>query len=507
MRAILTLLTGALLWVAASCSSPTESGGLRPGLNLSLEAGTTDTVNAPPARIVVTARDSAGGAIPSARVEFQLPDPSDPVAIEVFRVRRMDGRSESGLFAADATDESGVVAAQIFRGIRAGDAKLLVTLRSRVPPYAIVFRDSAMIHTSPGRPAGVAIAPRDTVLYQGNTGVFFAGAVDRFGNPRPELAVLEGGTPGVTVQGTTVRAVAGPSRQLLRARLGSVVDSAWLSIVPRGVILARNTRFTTPDVDWVFAVFQLDGSDYRRLVRAGPPDNFGWNDKDLSPTWVPDGSLVFSDGPPWNRTLYRVATTGTVAPLLPSNVTSIDMWPQVASDGSWVYFEGAEPNTAPTLYRARLDGSAAERISLGPLPSAHQDLYPSPSPDGRYVAFTTDRELSTNNGFRLQILDLVTRTILSPHVDGVGPRWSPTGEWIALGNQDALYLVRPDGSGLRRVSEPEQSYWPWASWSPDGQWLVVENKGEWLDLIEVATGLRLPLRYTQKLTTPAWRPQ
>jgi Tol biopolymer transport system component len=143
-------------------------------------------------------------------------------------------------------------------------------------------------------------------------------------------------------------------------------------------------------------------------------------------------------------------------------------------------------------------------MSLGPEAPYQHDVYPSPSPDGRYVAWATDRETGDVFNLRLQVLDVETGAIRSLGVAGTGPRWSPIGEWIAFGRDAYLYVVRPDGTGLRQVSS--YGYEPWVSWSPDGRWLVAERYGPVIDVIEVETGLTLPLGFTGYLATPAWRP-
>lgn len=71
------------------------------------------------------------------------------------------------------------------------------------------------------------------------------------------------------------------------------------------------------------------------------------------------------------------------------------------------------------------------------------------------------------------VQDLATGTVtrVGPgHCDGP-PVWSPTGKWLAFeseqGDGTAIYVVKPDGSGLRPLNHAN----PWntqPSWSPDG---------------------------------------
>jgi Tol biopolymer transport system component len=61
-----------------------------------------------------------------------------------------------------------------------------------------------------------------------------------------------------------------------------------------------------------------------------------------------------------------------------------------------------------------------------------------------------------------------------------GGTWSPDGQWIALIGREfsglEVFVMRADGSGLRKVSPPSDADWeymPPLSWSPDGQTVAV----------------------------------
>jgi len=58
----------------------------------------------------------------------------------------------------------------------------------------------------------------------------------------------------------------------------------------------------------------------------------------------------------------------------------------------------------------------------------------------------------------------------------ISPAFSPDGQWIAYTSNDGIYLIRPDGSENHQIVKSDvvnPGFWPpVASWSPDGQWIV-----------------------------------
>jgi Tol biopolymer transport system component len=66
-------------------------------------------------------------------------------------------------------------------------------------------------------------------------------------------------------------------------------------------------------------------------------------------------------------------------------------------------------------------------------------------------------------------------------------------------------VINADGTGVRQVSADGRSYQALGlDWSPDGQWLVARSDST-VDLIQVATGLTLPLGYATGYTLASWK--
>jgi hypothetical protein len=492
------LVVAVILFGWACSDAPTTPTGPHAGLNIQAERMLVDTVTAPPVVVHVLVRDESNQPVSGAIVTFTRRY-MVPVG-EVFSLSSTSSDFPAGA-AKDTSDADGDAAVRLWRGIRPGTGYLYVEARFQADT-AIVLQDSVLLTTEAGLPAGFAISPRDTALYDGGSASIIAGPVDRFENPLPGAVHLAAGTDGITVEGNTVHAAAGPSRQVVRVTYETLVDSAMISIVPRGVIAVRSMRHTGPDSGFVFALLALDGSDYRFLLPSTDPRAFSASD----PQWGHDGQyLLFSGNSPLS--LYRMAMDGSIAPIPVDPVVKYYFRPKETADGAWMFFEGAPEDLLERhIYRARSDGSQLLRILPEMSTPRHYGGFPSPSPDGSQMAYSTDQEKDEWGNTTVQLLDIPSGTVRSLGVGGTRPSWSPTGEWIAFGDGAQLYVIHPDGTGLRQISADGEGYQPWTSWSPDGKWLVTEHYGPYIELIEVATGLRLPLMFTGYLGAPAWRP-
>jgi TolB protein len=151
-------------------------------------------------------------------------------------------------------------------------------------------------------------------------------------------------------------------------------------------------------------------------------------------------------------------------PLL--SATSLDYNPSWSRDGKWIAFT-SERNGSADLYRVKPDGTALERLTDDP---AYDDQAAF-SPDSNQIVFVTTR---ANGHANLWILDLRTRKAkaLTSGMSGgdFRPSWSPDGKWIAFSSDRGstlpmgkgrwehlqiadVYLIHSDGSGIRRVTE------------------------------------------------------
>jgi TolB protein len=205
----------------------------------------------------------------------------------------------------------------------------------------------------------------------------------------------------------------------------------------------------------------------------------------LGAVTVPDSQKLFFTRVfpvPGQIGLFIAAADGSgERPLLSS--PDVDYNPAWSADGAWLAFT-SERNGSADLYRVRPNGADLERLTDSPA----FDDQAAFSPDGRQIVFVSSRAGGTAD---LWILDVQTRraTALTSGAGGdFRPAWSPDGQWIAFSSDRGnglpfahgrwehlhlvdIYLVHPDGSGLKRLTGPG-NFCGSPKWSADSRRVI-----------------------------------
>jgi hypothetical protein len=382
-----------------------------------------------------------------------------------------------------------------------GKATVIVTLGQMAGPALVVakvaefgYADTARFTVTPGQPFSLSTSPPDTALYAGASITPRVVATDRFRNPRSDAVTLKVLSGPATIHGAVVTANA-IGRVMFTAAADGFLDTAYLSVVPPGRLAAAYG----PGI----VVFNTDGSNVDTIpVPVGTLVG--------TVKWAPNGQSFVIDleqyGPcaGSNGSIRTVDLSGHIA-VVDSSPYYGDIYPQYSRDGTWIYFSKYPwPGTNGTsggIWRVHPDGTGEDSVAI---PNSTWDQGGSSSPDGQLLAYAGIGPGAQS----LRILSIGTGTVTNLNVPAYLPQWSPTGTQIANGGcGSSISVVNVDGSSNHIVSPPSDPYNPAIDWSPDSQWIVAEQGLDHIDrIINVASGLVLPLYWTSDFVSPTWAP-
>jgi Tol biopolymer transport system component len=148
---------------------------------------------------------------------------------------------------------------------------------------------------------------------------------------------------------------------------------------------------------------------------------------------------------------------------------------------------------SPDIWIEYADGTHARPLTNT---ADHRELKPEFAPDGTRIAFIS--HLSSPGTFTVDTIrpDGRDRRSITPlALDATYPDWSPDSRWLVVAsNADRdnsnLYLVRPDGSGLRQLTRQTTGDASKPVWSPTGRSILYSTNATTDDFELVALSLR-----------------
>lgn len=471
VRNILVLCT--ILFVGCHDSTSPED---LPPVRFVAGADASDTVLSQLSQALVVEVNDGGSPLSGAVVRFQSVSVEPPGTWgEMSAYVAPPDRDDFGDFLADTTDENGRAFALVQLGTRAGDARIVVT----VPDLGM--EDTAHFTVLPGNAYAVIAEPSDTAIFIGESFVPRGRIVDKLNNPIDSSLSYRAVGSAVTFADGVVKGVHGGSSRLI-ASYESLADTAIVGVVPEATFAAIDRG--------AVVTMKTNGTGYQVLVPAS------LSRSPYTTDWTASGDEVVFDhtgsdpGP-----IEAVNMAGDVRAV--SDATQWGLYPEVSPDGSWVYYARGTGGWA--LYRVHTDGSGEEKV---PVNTPASDVAPSLAPDGKRLVYVVAGPDA------LELLDLTTGASTDMHTGGHTPAWSPKGNLIAyVVPFGGLYVVAPDGSGIRRIGDAGSSYDLGIDWSPDGQWIIARNNSyNRLELIDVESGTAFPIPATSGFRGPSWKP-
>ena len=185
---------------------------------------------------------------------------------------------------------------------------------------------------------------------------------------------------------------------------------------------------------------------------------------DWYPSWSPDGKqIAFASRRDGNYEIYVMDADGSN----PQNLTNHplnDRDPSWSSDGERIVFSARrdghfenEHTMTYEIYVMDADGGNQQRLTE----NRKNDWYPSWSPDGKRIAFTSDRKGDFAN-FEIYVMDDDggnQQRLTENRVHDKEPSWSPDGKRIAFTSdrpgdfQSAeIYVMDDDGGNQQRLT-------------------------------------------------------